>query len=67
VLLVSGELDFPHVLERQEELAERLENAFALTIEETAHLPAVERPELFEPVLLEFLEAIAGEGEGEDA
>jgi pimeloyl-ACP methyl ester carboxylesterase len=66
VLLVAGELDFPHVLERQDELAERLENAFALVLEETAHLPSLERPDLFEPPLLEFLEAIAGEG-GEEA
>jgi len=66
VLLVSGELDFPHVLERQEELSERLENAFALTLDDTAHLPSFERPEQFDPVLLEFLEALAGEGEEAD-
>jgi pimeloyl-ACP methyl ester carboxylesterase len=65
VLLVSGELDFPHILERQEELSERLENAFALTLDETAHLPSFEGPEQFDPVLLEFLEAVAGEGEEE--
>jgi pimeloyl-ACP methyl ester carboxylesterase len=63
VLLVAGELDFPHVLERQEELAERLENAFFLVLEESAHLPSLERPDLFDSPLLEFLEAIAGEGE----
>lgn len=67
VLLVSGELDFPYVLERQEELSERFENAFALTMEETAHLPSFERPELFDPVLLEFLEAVAGEGEEDES
>lgn len=63
VLLVAGELDFPHILERQEELSERLENAFALTMEETAHLPSLERPELFDSALLEFLEAVSGEGD----
>jgi len=67
VLLVAGELDFPHFLERQEELAERLENAFTLVLEETAHLPSLERPDLFDPPLLEFLEAIAGEGGVDEA
>jgi pimeloyl-ACP methyl ester carboxylesterase len=64
VLLVAGELDFPHILELQEELEDRLESAFALTLEDSAHLPSFERPDLFDPVLLEFLAAIAGEGEG---
>jgi pimeloyl-ACP methyl ester carboxylesterase len=67
VLLIAGELDFPYVLDRQEELAERLENAFALVLEETAHLPSLERPDLFDPSLLEFLAAIAGEGEADEA
>jgi pimeloyl-ACP methyl ester carboxylesterase len=66
VLLVAGALDFPHILERHEELSERIENAFLVTIEDTAHLPSLERPDLFDPLLLEFLEAIAGEGEVDD-
>ncbi len=65
VLLVVGELDFPHIVERHEELSEELENAFAVTIEEAAHLPSLERPDLFDPLLLEFLEAVAGEGEAD--
>jgi pimeloyl-ACP methyl ester carboxylesterase len=67
VLLVVGDLDFPHIVERHEELSEELENAFAVTLEGTAHLPSLERPDLFNPLLLEFLEAVAGGGEGEDA
>jgi pimeloyl-ACP methyl ester carboxylesterase len=67
VLLVAGELDFPHVIERHEDLAERLENAFSLVLEETAHLPSLERPDLFDPPLLEFLEAITGEGAIDEA
>jgi len=66
VLLIAGELDFPHVHELQDDLEGELENGFAVTLEETAHFPNLERPDLFDPVLLEFLEALAGTGEDED-
>ena len=59
-LLVVGELDFPEIVERHAELSEDLENSFAVVLEDTAHLPSLERPDLFNPLLLEFLEAIAG-------
>jgi pimeloyl-ACP methyl ester carboxylesterase len=62
-LLVVGELDFPHIVERHNELSETLENAFAVVLEGTAHLPPLERPDLFEQLLLEFLSALSGEGE----
>jgi pimeloyl-ACP methyl ester carboxylesterase len=62
-LLVVGDLDFPHIVERHEELSEDLENAFSVVLEDTAHLPSLERPDLFDPLLLEFLDAIAGHGE----
>ncbi|HVW92371.1 MAG TPA: alpha/beta hydrolase [Devosia sp.] len=64
-LLVAGELDLPAILDRHDELSEELENGFAVTLEDTAHLPSFERPDLFDPLLLEFLEAVAGEGEEE--
>jgi pimeloyl-ACP methyl ester carboxylesterase len=44
-------------------LSETLENAFAVVLEGTAHLPPLERPDLFEQLLLEFLSALSGEGE----
>ncbi|MEO8881951.1 MAG: alpha/beta hydrolase, partial [Devosia sp.] len=72
VLLVVGDLDFPYVVERHEELSEEFENAFSVTLEDTAHLPNLERSDLFDPLLLEFLDAVAGhselgdEDEGED-
>jgi len=67
VLLVVGDLDFPHIIERHEELSEEFENAFSVTLEDTAHLPSLERPDLFDPLLLEFLDAVAGHSElGED-
>lgn len=60
-LLLVGELDYPDVLDAHEVLEEELEEAFAITLEETAHLPSLERPDLFDPLLLEFLAALEGE------
>ncbi|KKB12847.1 hypothetical protein VE25_05260 [Devosia geojensis] len=63
VLLAVGSLDFPHIIARHDELSEEFDNAFAIMIENTAHLSPLERPDLFNPLLLEFLAAITG---GED-
>lgn len=66
-LLVVGDLDFPHVLERHSDLSDEMENSFAVVLEDTAHLPSLERPELFNPLLLEFLDAVAGHSDvGDD-
>ncbi len=66
-LLVVGELDFPDIVARHEDLSEEIENAFAVVLEDTAHFPSLERPDLFNPILLEFLEAVTGQGDdGED-
>lgn len=62
-LLVVGDLDFPYIVERHNVLSEEIENSFAVVLEGTAHLPSLERPDLFNPLLLEFLEAISGAGE----
>ena len=59
-LLVVGALDYPDVLEAHELLAEELEDSFAVMLDDTAHLPSLERPEEFDPLLLEFLEAVSG-------
>ncbi|MBI4920240.1 MAG: alpha/beta hydrolase [Devosia nanyangense] len=67
VLLVVGDLDFPDIVERHEALSEDLPEAFAVVIEGTAHLPSLERPDLFNPLLLEFLEALSGAGAAEEA
>lgn len=63
VLLVVGALDYPDIIERHDELSEEFENAFAVILEDTAHLPSLERPDLFNPLLLEFLEAVTGGAE----
>ncbi|MFD1944895.1 alpha/beta fold hydrolase [Paradevosia shaoguanensis] len=66
-LLVVGELDFPHILERHGDLSEEMENSFAVVLEDTAHLPSLEKPEIFNPLLLEFLDAVAGHSDvGDD-
>jgi pimeloyl-ACP methyl ester carboxylesterase len=59
-LLVVGELDFPDIVARHEDLSEELETAFAVVLEDTAHFPSLERPDLFNPLLLEFLDAVSG-------
>lgn len=63
VLLVAGELDGTDTLERHEELAEALPEAYAVTIEDAAHLPSLERPEDFNEILVTFLDAVTGRGE----
>ena len=66
VLLVVGELDLPEVHEMHDEIEMAVETSFSILIEDTAHLPSLERPDLFNPVLLEFLEALSGGGESAD-
>ena len=65
-LLVVGELDMPDIVDRHEDLSEEMENAFAVVLEDTAHFPSLERPDLFNPILLEFLEAVTGQGEDDE-
>ncbi|WP_127142935.1 alpha/beta fold hydrolase [Pelagibacterium montanilacus] len=60
-LLIAGDLDFPHIVNRHDDLSEDMENAFAVVIEGTAHLPNLERPDLFDALLLEFLDTLTGE------
>jgi pimeloyl-ACP methyl ester carboxylesterase len=59
-LLIAGDLDFNYILTRHDGLSDELPNAFATIIEGTAHLPNLERPDLFGRLLLEFLESVAG-------
>ena len=64
-LLVAGALDYPDVLEAHEFLADEIEDSFSVLLEDTAHLPSLEKPEEFTPVLIEFLEALQGAGDDE--
>jgi len=65
-LLVVGELDCSDIIAIHEDLSEEIESAFAMVIEDTAHFPSLERPDLFNPILLEYLEAVTGQGDGDD-
>jgi pimeloyl-ACP methyl ester carboxylesterase len=65
-LLVVGELDCSDIIAIHEDLSEEIENSFAVVLEETAHFPNLERPDLFNPILAEFLEAVTGQGEDDD-
>lgn len=65
-LLVVGELDCSDIIAIHEDLSEELENAFAVVLEDTAHFPSLERPDLFDPILFEFLEAVTGQGEDDE-
>lgn len=65
-LLVVGELDCSDIIAIHEDLSEEIENAFAVVLEETAHFPNLERPDLFNPILSQFLEAVTGQADDED-
>ncbi|MEO5805173.1 alpha/beta hydrolase [Devosia sp.] len=64
-LLVVGDEDFSALIERHEYLSEEMPNAFAVVLENVAHIPSIERPDLFNPLLLEFLDTIMG-GDADD-
>lgn len=54
-LLVYGDYDFPDIIENHRILEDELVNAVSMVIEGTAHLPNLERPDLFNPFLSQFL------------
>lgn len=59
-LLLVGDQDFTALIDRHEHLSEEMPNAFAAVLEDVAHIPSIERPELVNSMLLEFLDAISG-------
>jgi pimeloyl-ACP methyl ester carboxylesterase len=50
-----GEHDLPNLIESAHYLAGRLSDRPAVVIEDTAHLPSLERPAQFNQVLSSFL------------
>lgn len=58
-LVVWGDLDFPHMAARCEELVRRLPRATGAPMRGTAHLPNLEQPAAFSALLLDFLRANA--------
>jgi len=66
-LLLVGDEDFTALIDRHEHLSEEMPNAFAAVLEGVAHIPSIERPELVNSMLLEFLDAILGDDDDDDA
>jgi len=61
-----GDQDFTALIERHDYLSEEMPNAFAAVLEGVAHIPSIERPDLVNSLLLEFLDAIEGGDDDDD-
>lgn len=59
-MLLVGDQDFTALIDRHDHLSEEMPNAFAAVLEGVAHIPSIERPDLVNSLLLEFLDAIDG-------
>lgn len=66
-LLVVGDEDFTALVDRHETLSETMHNAFAVVLEGAAHIPSIEKPELVNSLLLQFLDAFDGEESDADS
>lgn len=58
-LIVTGALDHPEIQRAAEMMAATLPNAQKLTIPNSAHLPNLEQPEIFNRAVLDFLRHVA--------
>ena len=58
VLVVWGDLDFPHLIENCRHLTATIKNAQAFVLAGTAHLPNLEQPMQFNRKLVEFCIAV---------
>ncbi len=65
-LLMVGDQDFNNLIQLHEYLSEEMPNAFAVVLENVAHIPSIERPDLVNPLLLEFLDAVIGGDDGDE-
>lgn len=65
-LLIVGDEDFTALVERHETLSETMPNAFAVVLEGAAHIPSIEKPELVNSLILQFLDAFDGEETDEE-
>ena len=60
-MLIVGDEDFTALIDRHEHLSETLPNSFAAVLEGVAHIPSIERPDLINRMLEEFLGALSGD------
>lgn len=65
-LLIVGDEDFTALVERHETLSESMPNAFAVVLEGVAHIPSIERPDLVNSLLLQFLDALVGDDDEDE-
>lgn len=56
-LLMVGDEDFTAIIDRHETLSETMPNAFAVLLEGAAHIPSIERPDMVNTLLMQFLDA----------
>jgi pimeloyl-ACP methyl ester carboxylesterase len=56
VLVIWGELDFEHIKERCEYIVNTIPHSRGEEISDTAHLPNLEKPEIINKLLRDFLD-----------
>jgi pimeloyl-ACP methyl ester carboxylesterase len=66
-LLMVGDEDFTAIIDRHETLSETMPNAFAVLLEGVAHIPSIERPDLVNTLLMQFLDAFNDDESDEDS
>ena len=66
-LLIVGDEDFSALIDRHDTLSETMPNAFAVVLEGAAHIPSIEKPDLVNSLLLQFLDAFDGDESDEDS
>lgn len=66
-LLMVGSEDFLAIIDRHETLSETMPNAFAALLEGVAHIPSIERPDLVNSLVLQFLDALDGDESDEES
>ncbi len=54
-LLIAGALDHPEIIRAQDEMQAAIPNAQKVIIPDTAHVPNMEQPEIFNRAVLDFL------------
>lgn len=65
-LLIVGDEDFTALVERHETLSETMPNAFAVVLEGAAHIASIEKPDLVNSLIVQFLDALSGDDSDED-
>jgi pimeloyl-ACP methyl ester carboxylesterase len=65
-MLIVGDEDFTALIDRHEHLSETMPNSFAAVVEGVAHIPSIERPEMINRMLGEFLDALSGDETTDD-